>query len=81
VLVPAAVHVGDLLEVAVVSIGAAFVVTLLFSLVVLASGKSMEARREGAGSASLGYIALAVLCFLTFAAVVVVGVNIMLSKG
>jgi hypothetical protein len=65
----------------VVSIVAAVTVTMLFSFVVLASGKSMEARRQGAGSSSLGYIALAVLCFLTFAAVVVVGVNIMLSKG
>jgi hypothetical protein len=77
----AAVEVGKLLEVAAVSLASGVAVTMLFSFVVLAGGKSAEARRSGSPSGALGYAALAIACFLAFFAVVVLGVQIMLSKG
>ena len=80
-LLRAAVEIGDLFEVAVVSILSGVGVTALFSLVVFVGGRSAEARRQGSGSAALGYSVLAFLCFLAFMTVVAVGVNIMLSKG
>jgi inorganic phosphate transporter, PiT family len=63
-----------------VSLLAGVVVTTLFSLVVLGGGKSAEARRRGRGSVATLYATLAVLAFTLFAALVVFGVNVMLSK-
>jgi len=76
----AAVNVGDLLEVVWVSLLAGVGVTLTFSLVVLGSGRSAEARRTGRDAAAICYATLAGLAFLAFAVGLVVGVNIMLSK-
>ena len=76
----AAVELSQLLDVVWVSLLAGVMSTTLFSVVVLASGRSAEARRAGRGSASTAYVALAVLAFLLFAALVVYGVNVMLSK-
>ena len=76
----AAVHVGDLLEVVWVSLLAGVGVTLTFSLVVLGSARSAEARRTGHAAAAIGYATLAGLAFLVFAVGLVVGVNIMLAK-
>jgi hypothetical protein len=76
----AAVEVSQLLDVIWVSLLAGVTVTTLFSLVVLASGRSGDARRSGRSSAATGYVVLAVLCFALFAALVVFGVNVMLSK-
>jgi hypothetical protein len=79
-MVLAAVKAGDLFEVIWVSMVAGVAVTTLFSFVVLFGGRSAESRRQGAGTQALAYLALAALCFLSFAAVVVFGVQIMLSK-
>jgi hypothetical protein len=76
----AAVELDKLLQVAWVSIVAGVTVTAAFSLVVLGSARSAEARRTGRGGAATAYAALAALAFAAFAAVVVFGVQIMLSK-
>jgi hypothetical protein len=76
----AAVDVGGLVEVVWVSLLAGVGVTLTFSLVVLGSGRSAEARRTGRSSAATAYAGLAALAFLVFVAGVVFGVNVMLSK-
>jgi hypothetical protein len=76
----AAVEASQLLEVVWVSLVAGVTVTTLFSTVVLASGRSAEARRAGRSSAATAYVAMAVLAFVLFAALVVFGVNVMLSK-
>ena len=76
----AAVEASQLLEVVWVSLLAGVTGTTLFSVVVFASGRSAEARRGGRGSAATVYVAVAVLAFAVFAALVVFGVNVMLSK-
>jgi hypothetical protein len=76
----AAVNVGDLVEVIWVSLLAGVGVTLTFSLVVLGSARSAEARRTGRESAAIGYATLAAMAFLVFVAGLVLGVNIMLAK-
>jgi hypothetical protein len=76
----AAVQAGDLLEVIWVSLVAGVFVTLTFSLVVAGSARSAEARRTGQGSGLL-WGGLALLAFAAFAAAVVFGVHIMLSKS
>jgi hypothetical protein len=63
-----------------VSLVAGVGVILLFSLVVVGSGKSSECRRAGRDGAATAYAGAAVLAFLAFAGVVVLGVNIMLAK-
>jgi hypothetical protein len=74
------VQAGDILEVIWVSLAAAVVVSTVFSLVVVGSARSAEARRNGHGTATLVWGGLAVLAFALFAAAVVFGVHIMLSK-
>ena len=76
----AAVNVGDLVEVIWVSLVAGVGVTLTFSLVVLGTGRSAEARRTGREGAALAYATLAGVAFLVFVAGLVAGVNIMLAK-
>jgi tetrahydromethanopterin S-methyltransferase subunit D len=74
------VEVSHLFEVVWVSLAAGVFVTAAFSFVVLGSARSAEARRTGRGAASIAFAALALLAFLAFAAVVVFGVNVMVSK-
>ena len=76
----AAVEASQLLEVVWVSLLAGVTVTTLFSVVVLASGRSAEARRTSRASVATAYVALAAFAFVLFAALVVFGVNVMLSK-
>jgi hypothetical protein len=76
----AAVKAADILEVVWVSLLAGVFVTAAFSVVVLGSARSAEARRTGQGSAFL-WGGMAVVAFLAFAAVVVYGVHIMLAKS
>ena len=76
----AAVNVGDLVEVVWVSVLAGVGVTLTFSLVVLGSGRSEQARRTGHDGAAIAYATLAGVAFLVFVAGLVAGVNIMLAK-
>jgi hypothetical protein len=75
-----AVEAGDIFEVVWVSLAAAVIVSTTFSFVVLGMARSAEAARRGAGTVALAYAGLAVLAFALFAATVVIGVNIMLSK-
>jgi hypothetical protein len=76
-----AVGLSELLSVVWVSLGSTVVVTVVFSLVVRESGRAAEARRSGDGSRASRHAALAVVLFLAFAAFVVYGVVIMLSKS
>ena len=75
-----AVDAAGLVEVVWVSLVAGIGVTLTFSLVVLGGARYATARREGRDGEALVYGGLATLALLVFAAGVVFGVNIMLSK-
>jgi len=77
----AAVEAGDILEVIWVSLVAAIFVSTVFSLVVVGSARSAEARRNGHGAGALVWGGMALLMFALFAGAVVYGVHIMLSKG
>jgi hypothetical protein len=76
----AAIKVSELAQVVWVSLAAGVAVSVLFSLVVLGSARSAEARRAGRDGAATAYAGGAVVAFLAFAAVVVLGVEIMLRK-
>jgi hypothetical protein len=76
----AAVKAGDILHVIWVSVAAGVVVTTTYSLVVLGTARSAAARRNGDGTAAIVWGGVAVLAFAAFAAAVVLGVEIMLSK-
>jgi hypothetical protein len=75
------VQAGDIVEVIWVSLAAAIIVSTTFSVVVLGLARSADAARRGAGTVALAFAGLAVVAFAAFAATVVIGVNIMLSKG
>ena len=77
----ATVEVGQLFEVAWVSLVAGVGVSAAFSLVVLFGARSAEARRGGEAGPAAAYGGLALLVFAVFLAVVGFGVHIMLSKG
>jgi hypothetical protein len=76
----AAIDAGALLEVVWVSLLAGVGVTLTFSLVVRGSARSAAARREGGHGAAFAYGTLTLLALLIFAAGVIFGLNVMLSK-
>jgi hypothetical protein len=76
----AAIDVGLIMQVVYVSLAASIVVPTAFALVVRESGRSAEARRKGEGGAAAIHLALAVVFFAAFAAIVVVGVVTMLKK-
>jgi hypothetical protein len=76
----AEVEVSHLFEVVWVSLAAGVFVCVAFSFVVLGGARSAAARRAGRGGASVVYGSLAALAFIAFAAAVVIGVQIMLSK-
>ena len=76
----AAIKASELAQVVWVSLLAGVGVILLFALVVLGSARSGEARRAGRDGAATVYAGAALLAFLVFAGVVVLGVNIMLAK-
>ena len=75
------VKAGDIFEVVWVSLAAAIIVSMTYSFVVLGMARSTEAARRGDGTVALAYAGLAVVAFAVFMATVVLGVNIMLSKG
>jgi hypothetical protein len=75
------VKAGDIFEVVWVSLAAAVIVATTYSFVVLGMARSTEAARRGDGTVALAYAGLAVVAFAVFMATVVIGVNIMLSKG
>jgi hypothetical protein len=63
-----------------VSFAAGLGIAVLYSLVILGSARATEARRTGDGVAAAGWLALAAVAFLLFAAGVTLGVNEMVSK-
>ena len=75
------VKAGDIVEVVWVSLAAAVIVSTTYSFVVLGMARSADAARRGDGTVALAYAGLAVVAFAAFAATVIIGVNIMLSKG
>jgi hypothetical protein len=75
------VKAGDIFEVVWVSLAASVIVSTTFSFVVLGMARSTDAARRGHGTVALAYAGMAVVAFAVFAATVVIGVNIMLSKG
>ena len=75
-----AVRAGDIIEVVWVSLLAGVFVSVAFSFVVLGMARSADAARRGESTAALAYAGLAVVAFAAFAAAVIVGVQIMLSK-
>jgi uncharacterized membrane protein YhaH (DUF805 family) len=76
-----AIDVGQIAQVVWVSMLAGVGITAAYSLVVLGSARSLQARRSGHAAASAAYAGLAVVIFCLFAAAVVYGVHIMLSKS
>jgi hypothetical protein len=76
----AAIELSELLKVVWVALVAGLVVTTLFGLVVRSSARSAEARRSGDGAAAAVHAMLAAIFFAGFAAIVVVGLVIMLKK-
>jgi hypothetical protein len=77
----AAIDSGQILEVVWVSLVAGVGITGAYSLIVLGSARSLQARRSGHAVAAAAYAGLAGLMFLLFAAAVIYGVHIMLSKS
>ena len=76
-----AVEAGDIFEVVWVSLAASVIVSTTFSFAVLGMARSTVAARRGHGTVALSYAGMAVVAFAFFAATVVIGVNILLSKG
>jgi hypothetical protein len=76
----AVVEVGQIFEVIWVSLAAGVGITIAYSMVVLGTGRSAEARRSGRGGAAVVYGAMAVLFLAIFLGMIVLGVQIMLSK-
>jgi hypothetical protein len=72
---------GQLFQVVWVSLAASIAVTLLFSLVVLFGSRSADHQRGGRSAHAIAHGTVAVLFMLGFAALVVYGVHVMLSKG
>jgi hypothetical protein len=79
-MVLAAIKLSEIVQVIWVSLAAGIGVTVLFSFVVLGSAKSAECRRNRRDGAATAYAGGALAAFLLFAAVVVIGVQIMLTK-
>jgi hypothetical protein len=77
----AAIDSGQILQVVWVSLVAGVGITGAYSLIVLGSARSLQARRSGHATAAVAYAGLAGLMFLLFAAAVIYGVHIMLSKS
>jgi uncharacterized membrane protein SpoIIM required for sporulation len=76
----AVVEVGQIFEVIWVSLAAGVGITIAYSMVVLGTGRSAEARRSGRGGAAVVFGAMAVLFLAIFLGMIVLGVQIMLSK-
>ncbi|HWT26019.1 MAG TPA: hypothetical protein VN213_21105 [Solirubrobacteraceae bacterium] len=76
----AAIHWGTLGEVVVVSLAAGIGVSLVFSLVILASARATEHGRAGRGGQALGFGVLAALALLAFGAGIALALSVMLGK-
>jgi hypothetical protein len=71
---------GLLGQVIWVSLVAGLAVCALFSLIILTSARASEARRDGRSGAAAALAVLATGAFLLFAAGVVIGVQVMLTR-
>jgi hypothetical protein len=80
VTVFASIDVGLLLDVVWQSALAGIAVTLLFSFVVLFGSRSAEASRGGHAASAMAYAVLAIVSIAAFVAIVVYGVQVMLTK-
>lgn len=69
-----------LLQVVWVSLAAGVAISVLFSLVIVSSARSGDARREGRHGAATVFGVLATVAFVVFAAGVVLGVQAMITK-
>jgi hypothetical protein len=76
----AVVEVGQIFEVIWVSLVAGVGITTAYSFVVLGTSRSAEARRVGRSGAAMVYGAIALAFLAVFVAMIVIGVQIMLSK-
>jgi F0F1-type ATP synthase membrane subunit c/vacuolar-type H+-ATPase subunit K len=76
----AAVHWSTIGRVVWVSIVAGIAASTVFSLVILASARATEHRRQGRSAVALGFGVLSTLAFLVFAAGIALGVHVMLQK-
>jgi len=72
--------IGDIFEVVVVSLIAGVAITIAYSLVVLGTSRSAEARRAGQTGGVIGYGALAVVFLIVFLGGFVFAIEVMLSK-
>jgi hypothetical protein len=59
---------------------AALAVSLTFSLAIMSSARATDAQRAGAGTTAMLYSVVALLSGLAFAAVVVLGVAVIVNK-
>jgi hypothetical protein len=80
VTVLAAIELSQLVKVVWVSLVSCIVVTTAFALVVRESARSAEARRAGDSGAAALHATLAAVFLAAFAAIVVVGLIIILQK-
>ncbi len=76
----AKIETEGLLELVWAAPAAALAVAITYSLVIYGSARASESRRAGHGGQATAYGALAVVAGLAFAAVVVVGVSIIVAK-
>jgi hypothetical protein len=74
------VELGQIVEVIWVSLLAGVGITVAYSLVVLGTGRSAEARRAGNTVAAIGYGALAAVFLLIVLGSFVFAIEVMLSK-
>ncbi|HEY6891123.1 MAG TPA: hypothetical protein VI300_25185 [Solirubrobacter sp.] len=72
--------IGEIFEVIWVSLIAGVAITASYSFVVLGTGRSAEARREGRGFAAVGYGALAAVFLIVFLGGFVFAIEVLLSK-
>jgi hypothetical protein len=77
----AAIELGQLVKVVWVSLLSGVGITTAYALVVLGGARSLQARRTGNSGAALRYATLAGVMLCLFAAAVIIGVHIMLSKS
>ncbi len=76
----AVVELGQIVEVIWVSVLAGVAITMSYSYVVYGTARSAEARRHGRDGAAFAFGALAFVFFAIFIGIMVLGVQIMLSK-
>ena len=77
----AAIELAQIGKVIWVSLLSGVLITTAYALVVLGSARWLQARRAGHAAAAAGYLTLAVAMFCVFAAAVVIGLHIMLTKS